>query len=183
LAPPGALPPTCDADLRQALSRWGAIPIGSMPPQDPARVDLGRALMFDKILSGNRDVACATCQLPAQHAADGLSLAIGTGGTGAGPARTLGPGRQFVPRSAPSLLNAGLGLNYLFWDGQIARSGFGPPPPGPAGFVTPAGGLLPAVPDILSAQAMFPVVNRRGMRRGRRDLDVLRSANRRAQYA
>src|SRR5438034_4634564 len=77
-----------------------------MPAQDPARVDLGRALMFDKILSGNRDVACATCHLPAQHAADGLSLAIGTGGTGAGPARTLGPGRQFVPRSAPSLLNA-----------------------------------------------------------------------------
>jgi len=184
LTPPEALPPPLDTELRQTLSRWGAIPIGSMPAQNPALVDLGQALMFDKILSGNRDIACATCHLPAQHAADGLSLAIGTGGTGAGPSRTLGPGRQFVPRSAPSLLNAGLGLNYLFWDGQIARSGFGPPPPGPAagGFVTPAGALLPAVPNILAAQAMFPVVNRREMRGERGDLDVFGNPNELAQY-
>ncbi|OLC03423.1 MAG: hypothetical protein AUH78_12805 [Gemmatimonadetes bacterium 13_1_40CM_4_69_8] len=184
LAPPEALPPPLDTELRQTLSRWGVIPIGPMPAQDPALVDLGQALMFDKILSGNRDIACATCHLPAQHAADGLSLAIGTGGTGAGPARTPGPGRQFVPRSAPSLLNAGLGLNYLFWDGQIARSGFGPPPPGPAagGFVTPAGGLLPAVPNILAAQAMFPVANHREMRGERGDLDVFGNPNELAQY-
>ena len=93
LAPPEALPPPLDTELRQTLSRWGAIPIGSMPAQDPARVDLGRALMFDKVLSGNRDIACATCHLPAEHAADGLSLAIGTGGTGAGssPCWRAGP--------------------------------------------------------------------------------------------
>src|SRR5213596_2000395 len=182
--PVEGLPESIDAQLRQSLQRWGTIPIGPMPAQNPALVDLGQALMFDKILSGNRDIACATCHLPAQHAADGLSLAIGTGGTGAGPSRTLGPGRQFVPRSAPSLLNAGLGLNYLFWDGQIARSGFGPPPPGPAagGFVTPAGALLPAVPNILAAQAMFPVVNRREMRGERGDLDVFGNPNELAQY-
>src|SRR5881227_982322 len=129
---PSGPPASIDAELRQSLGGWSVVPIGATPVQAAALVDLGQALMFDKILSGNRDIACATCHLPAQHAADGLSLAIGTGGTGAGPSRTLGPGRQFVPRSAPSLLNAGLGLNYLFWDGQIARSGFGPPPPGPA---------------------------------------------------
>src|SRR3989441_9652322 len=89
LAPPEALPPPLDTELRQTLSRWGVIPIGPMPAQDPALVDLGQALMFDKILSGNRDIACATCHLPSQHAADGLSLAIGTGGSGGGPARTL----------------------------------------------------------------------------------------------
>jgi len=184
VTPPETLPPPLDTELRQSLQRWGAIPIGSMPAQDPALVDLGQALMFDKILSGNRDIACATCHLPSQHAADGLSLAIGTGGTGAGPARTLGPGRQFVPRNAPSLLNGGLGLFYLFWDGQVARAGFGPPPPGPggAGFVTPAGTLLPAVPNILAAQAMFPVTNRREMRGERGDLDVFGNPNELAQY-
>src|SRR5206468_1197637 len=171
LTPPEALPPPLDTELRQTLQRWGAIPIGPMPAQDPVLVDLGQALMFDKILSGNRDIGCATCHLPSQHAADGLSLAIGTGGTGGGPSRTLGPGRQFVSRNAPSLLNGGLGLFYLFWDGQVARAGFGPPPPGPAGqaFVTPAGTLLPAVPNILAAQAMFPVTNRREMRGERGD--------------
>ena len=32
--------------------------------QDPALVDLGRSLFFDKVLSGNRDVSCATCHSP-----------------------------------------------------------------------------------------------------------------------
>ena len=184
VTPPETLPPPLDAELRQSLQQWGTIPIGPMPAQDPALVDLGRALMFDKILSGNRDIACATCHLPSQHAADGLSLAIGTGGSGGGPARTLGPGRQFVPRNAPSLLNGGLGLFYLFWDGQVARAGFGPPPPGGGGggFVTPAGSLLPAVPNILAAQGMFPVTNRREMRGERGDVDVLGNPNELAQY-
>src|SRR5256885_14512401 len=81
--------PSLDAGLRQDVSRWGVIPIGPMAAQDPALVDLGRALMFDPVLSGNRDVACATCHHPTTHEADGLSLAIGTGGSGLGPGRTL----------------------------------------------------------------------------------------------
>ena len=97
--------PTLDAQLRQDIGRWGVIPIGPVPTQPEALVDLGQALMFDKILSGNRDVACATCHHPSTHEGDGLSLSIGTGGTGLGPSRTLGPGRQFVRRNAPSLLN------------------------------------------------------------------------------
>src|SRR2546422_8058888 len=51
-------------------------------------------LFRSKILSGNRDISCATCHEPALHATDGLPLAIGTGGTGSGTARTLGPGRD-----------------------------------------------------------------------------------------
>src|SRR5437764_11669841 len=107
-----------------------------MAVQDPALVDLGRALMFDPVLSGNRDVACATCHHPTTHEADGLSLAIGTGGSGLGPGRTLGSGRQFVPRNAPSLLNDGLGLSYLFWDGRLSNFLGGPPPP-PTASVAP----------------------------------------------
>jgi mono/diheme cytochrome c family protein len=34
-------------------------------------VELGRALFFDKILSGNRDIACATCHTLADAGATG----------------------------------------------------------------------------------------------------------------
>jgi len=166
--------PTLDAQLRQDIGRWGVIPIGPVPAQPQALVDLGQALMFDKILSGNRDVACATCHHPSTHEGDGLSLSIGTGGTGLGPSRTLGPGRQFVRRNAPSLLNDGLGLFYLFWDGRVARflSSFngGPPVPG-------------EVPNLLSAQAMLPVLDRREMRGEPGDRDVFGAPNELAQIA
>src|SRR5205814_852127 len=128
---------------------------GPVPFQSQALVDLGQALMFDKILSGNRDVACATCHHPSTHEGDGLALAIGTGGSGLGPGRTLGSGRQFVRRNAPSLLNDALGLSYLFWDGRITRFG--------NGFNGgPSQGLPGGLPDLLTAQAMLPVLDRRG---------------------
>ena len=96
--PTTSFPESLDAQLRRSIGPWGVTPIGAPPQQDPALVALGRALMFDKVLSGNRDIACATCHEPALAATDGLPLAIGTGGTGTGTARTLGPGRSFVPR-------------------------------------------------------------------------------------
>ena len=160
--------PGLDAQLRQDIARWGVIPIGPVPAQPQALVDLGQALMFDKILSGNRDVACATCHHPSSHEGDGLSLSIGTGGTGLGPSRTLGPGRQFVRRNAPSLLNDGLGLFYLFWDGRVAR------------FLSGFNGATPVSGDpsnILSAQAMLPVLDRRVIRGEPGDHDVFGAPN------
>ena len=54
----------------------------------PALVELGRALAFDKELSGNRDIACMTCHLPGLGTGDARSLSIGQGGTGLGLAIT-----------------------------------------------------------------------------------------------
>src|SRR2546428_1670787 len=157
--PPSGPPASLDADLRQSLSRWGTVPIGPTPAQSPALVDLGQALMFDKVLSGNRDIACATCHNPASHAGDGLALSIGTGGSGLGPSRTLGPGRQFIPRNAPTLVNTGLGAFYLFWDGRVSGSSFA--------FQTPAGAPLPPRPPHNPAtHAMFPGVDPGGKPRG-----------------
>jgi cytochrome c peroxidase len=164
--PTEALPPSIDAQLRRIFSAYSVVPIGPVPAKDPAVVRLGQALMFDKILSGNRDIACATCHDPSTHATDGLPLAVGTGGSGVGPARTLGPGRSFVPRNAPTLLNSGIGLFYVFWDGRLTR--FGPPPP-----EVP----LPPEADVIAAQAMMPVLNRREMRGERGDVDVFGNPN------
>ncbi len=170
-------PAAIDAQLRQELSRWNVLPIAPMPAQDPALVALGRALTFDNILSGNRDVSCATCHNPLQHMTDGLSLSIGTGGTGLGPSRTLGPGREFVPRNSPTLLNQGLRAEYVFWDGRVSGFGSGP-------FTSPAGVKLPArLPNILAAQAMLPVLNRREMRGKAGDVDVFGNVNELAQFA
>lgn len=166
-----------DPQVRAQLTRWGVVPILPMPAQNPALVDLGQALFFDKVLSGNRDIACATCHDPLSHGTDGLSLAIGTGGTGSGAARTLGPGRQFVPRNAPTMLNQGLRPFYLFWDGRVSGFGAGP-------FSVPPGVVLPGgLPTILAAQAMFPVLNRREMRGDSGDVDALGQPNELASFA
>lgn len=166
--------PTIDAQLRGLIGNWGVVPIGPMPAQNAAQVALGRALFFDKILSGNRDIACATCHDPSAALTDARSLPVGTGGTGTAAARRLGAGRQFVPRSAPTLLNAGLGLYAMFWDQRLT---------GNQGqfTITPSVPIPPGLPNILSAQAMLPVLNRNEMRGKPGDLDVFGQPNELAQ--
>jgi cytochrome c peroxidase len=163
---------TLDTELRQTIGGWGAVPLLPVAEQNPAMVELGRSLFFDKILSGNRDVSCATCHDPGTFAADALSLPIGTGGTGVGITRTLGAGRQFVPRNAPSLLNQGLGFFYLFWDGSVNEEF------GPGRFKLPNGISVPGgVSNLLAAQAMLPVLNRHEMRGQPGDVDVTGKPN------
>jgi cytochrome c peroxidase len=170
--------PSLDAQVRQALNGWGVVPILPVNAQDPALVDLGRSLFFDKILSGNRDVACATCHSPLTNSGDGLSLAIGTGAVGSGQTRTLGPGRQRTPRNALSLFGAGLRPFYIFWDGRVSDDGGG------SRFTTPAGTALPSgLTSALAAQAMIPVTNRVEMRGNLGDRDVFGNLNELAQPA
>ena len=54
------------------------------------QVKIGRLLFHDKILSANRNIACATCHSHDQGGSDGLSLGIGEGGQGIGLERTAG---------------------------------------------------------------------------------------------
>lgn len=165
--------PTTDIQLRTLISRWGVLPIlPETPPDNPALVALGRSLFFDKILSGNRDVSCATCHSPRKAFSDGLSLAVGTGGVEVGAHREPGSGRQHVPRNAPTLVNAGLGQFYTFWDGRLTR--FGPPIGGPD--VPLQGG------DVLVQQAMLPVVNRAEMLGNPGDIDGSGAPNELALY-
>jgi cytochrome c peroxidase len=174
---PTTLPPPLDTELRDSIQRWGVVPIGAMPAQDSTLVALGQALFFDPILSGNRDVACATCHHPSRSLGDGLSLAIGTGASGVGTARTLGPGRQFDPRHAPSLLDKGLGLQWIFWDGRV--SSFQPGAvTGPPGVPVP-----PGLPNALAVQAMLPELDRTEMRGVPGDVDIFGNPNELALFS
>src|ERR1043165_10302996 len=98
--PPPA--PSIDEQLRQRIQGAGVIPVGAMPAQNPAQAELGQALFFDPLLSGNRDIACATCHNPLTHGGDGLSLAIGTGGSGMRASRTLRPRPRLLAPRPPS---------------------------------------------------------------------------------
>lgn len=153
--------------LRDLLTAQSVAAFQPAPQPAPAQVTLGQALFFDPELSGNRDVACATCHLPAFGTSDGLSLPIGTGGHGLGPARQPGDGRNRVPRNAPDvLLRGSTGLITMFWDGRV----WGAPNPG---YMSPAESYLPhGLTDVLAAQAVFPITSRDEMRGAIGDLDV-----------
>jgi cytochrome c peroxidase len=164
---PGPAGSDLDAQLQTVIAARDLAPIGPAPQQDPALVALGEALFFDKVLSGNRDIACATCHHPLLHGGDGLPLSIGTLGRGLGTARQLGDGKQLIPRNAPEIFNRGSALwTTMFWDGRVgAYRDVGALREAPQQFHSPAADLLPEeLHSALAVQAMFPVTSRDEMR-------------------
>jgi cytochrome c peroxidase len=147
--------------VRQLAAGRGIVPLPRAPRVRPELVRLGQALAFDKILSGNRDISCMTCHLPAFATGDGKSLSIGQGGIGLGPQRITANG-VFIPRNAPPLFNLNA-MMHLFWDGRVSVDANGT-------FHTPAGDqITPAMTRVfefgaISALGMFPVTNRAEMR-------------------
>ena len=147
--------------VRQLTAGRGITPLQRPRPVRPSLVRLGQALAFDRILSGNRDISCMTCHLPAHGTGDGRSLSVGQGATGTGPAR-VHPNGAFIPRNAPPLFNLSA-LESLFWDGRVSRDAQG-------GYHTPAGAHLTSQMThtfefgAVSALALFPVANRAEMR-------------------
>ncbi len=139
---------------------------------------LGRLLFFDKILSGNRNIACATCHHPRHATADGLALGIGEGGAGLGPERRVADGEAVVariPRNAPSLANLGAKVfTRLFHDGRVEAD---PDGPWASGFWTPAREQLPeGLDNVLAAQALFPVASDVEMAGGRGENEIAGAA-------
>jgi len=128
--------------------------------RDLAKEALGRLLFFDKLLSGNKDIACSTCHHPLTSIGDGLSLPVGAGGAGLGPSREMGSREagipRRVPRHAPALFNVGArDFTVLFHDGRLF-----PDASQPSGFRTTDVAVLPAgLENVLAAQALLPLVS------------------------
>ncbi|MBK8903996.1 MAG: VCBS repeat-containing protein [Anaerolineaceae bacterium] len=159
--------------LDDLLARAGAtLPLQRAAPSE-AEVALGRALFWDPLLSGNKDIACVTCHHPDAATGDNLPLPIGTGGEGLALERVMVNGRQIlVPRNATPIFNLGLdGMDVLFWDGRVSGTAA-------SEFDSPANDDLPAgLSNALAAQAMFPVTSRDEMRGQRGDEDIFGHRN------
>ena len=91
------------ADPRDDFRSFAPAPANN--PTTEAKVELGRLLFWDPILSGNNDVSCATCHNPNFGYADAIPLSIGVGGRGLGPQRV---GNTRAGRNSPTVLNTGL---------------------------------------------------------------------------
>lgn len=79
-------------------------PAGSL--NTPERIELGRLLFFDPLLSGDNQISCAHCHHPDRGFADGRDFSIGIRG-------------QRTGRSAPTVWNSAFNKEQ-FWDGRAA---------------------------------------------------------------
>jgi cytochrome c peroxidase len=68
------------------------------------RVELGRKLFFDRNLSADQTISCASCHRPDKAFSDGKPTAEGVGG-------------RLGTRNTPSVIDAGLAKAF-FWDGR-----------------------------------------------------------------
>jgi cytochrome c peroxidase len=75
-------------------------------PMTKEKIELGRLLFFDKRLSANNTIACASCHIPALAFTDGQPVSTGINNQQGG-------------RSAPTAINRGFS-KAQFWDGRAA---------------------------------------------------------------
>lgn len=92
-------------------SKGPEIPLGLLPiqwpkdnPYSPEKAELGRLLYFDKRLSADNTISCATCHSPRFAYTDGAPVSTGIKGQRGG-------------RSAPTVINRAYSLAQ-FWDGR-----------------------------------------------------------------
>ena len=85
------------------LDTYMAIPREN--PLTPEKVELGRQLFFEKQLSADGTLSCASCHDPDQGFTDDKRVAVGVFG-------------RHGTRRVPKLLNRGYGQSF-FWDGRI----------------------------------------------------------------
>src|SRR5437764_89633 len=89
------------------------VPLGLLPivwpkdnPYTPEKAELGRLLYFDKRLSADNTVACASCHVPQHAFAEPASVSTGIRGQKGG-------------RNSPTILNRAYSLAQ-FWDGRAS---------------------------------------------------------------
>ena len=83
-------------------------PLPAIETPDSALVELGEILFFDKRLSGDGGLSCATCHDPTKGWGDGIPLSTGYTGS-------------LYFRNAKTILNA-VYARYFYWDGRLTAS-------------------------------------------------------------
>lgn len=138
------------------IGKYESLPVN--PALDyQAKIELGRRLFMDPILSGNNNISCMTCHHPMTGTSDGLALS------------QTEDRKRVLRRNSMGLFNAGDPTNkFMFWDGRVHYN------PTKKVFTTPEkafNGENPAAKEItsvmqsaLSAQSIFPIVNNDEMR-------------------
>ncbi|MCP4487643.1 MAG: hypothetical protein GY820_10060 [Gammaproteobacteria bacterium] len=145
----------------------------TLPTIDDPIAQLGRALFFSFDLSGDKNVACASCHHPALGGGDALSMSMGpvddSNAMGADRARGITDVDAIhVPRNANTTFNIAFWDDGLFWDSRVqsldseaGENGDG------AGIATPDSPYKVEDPDagtnLTSAQARFPVTEEHEM--------------------
>ena len=82
------------------------LPVPEDNPLTAEKIEIGRQLFFDRRLSRDGSLSCASCHQPGRAFADGRVIAVGVDGR---------QGR----RNAPALINRGYGRAF-FWDARSA---------------------------------------------------------------
>ncbi|HEX9744432.1 MAG TPA: cytochrome c peroxidase [bacterium] len=166
-----------NSDLRAALADNNIYALDIPRLHSQAKVNLGQSLFFDNLLSGNKNISCATCHHPSESTSDGRSLPIGEDGHGLGPDRTFGDDGRLIPRNSPEIFNRGATeWHTMFWDSRVSGNPID-------GFTSPAMEQLPdRLESVLAVQAMFPVTSRDEMRGHPGELDVSGEPNEMAAF-
>jgi len=166
-------PETFDPVIRRALAENSVVPIRRPAPESAPLVELGELLFHDPILSGDKDIACASCHEGPAGLGDGLPLAVGTGARGKFPTRTKANG-LLIARNGPPLFNVGLAAQRtMLHDGRVERdpstgilktniAALNIPVPTPPS--TTAEKVAAQLTSALAMQAMTPVLSREEMR-------------------
>lgn len=146
-----------DAHLRRVIQAFDLRPLPTKAFEETDKYKLGRALFFDPILSGNRDVSCATCHLLSRGTTDALAASIGTGAIGLAEDRALPPTERpqtLQPRNALDLWNRDNNrVRAMFWDGRVEVLD-----PVARRFRSPLGDRLPeGLENLMAVQALFPL--------------------------
>jgi cytochrome c peroxidase len=87
------------------LEPFKSVPIPGKNPQTPEKIELGKKLFFDRRLSGDGTMSCATCHDPEQAFTDGMDISLSYPTT-----------KNW--RNAPTLINVAFFKN-LFHDGRV----------------------------------------------------------------
>jgi cytochrome c peroxidase len=103
---PSLLLASCALTIAAATGLDRPFPALTGEPPSPARVELGRLLFFDPVLSRDGSLSCAHCHRPVRGLSDGLPTARGMHGA---PLR----------RNTPTLYNAAF-KQRLMWDRRAA---------------------------------------------------------------